>query len=216
MSAVDKINIELIGLGKALYNNVLAVPFYQRSYAWEDKHVLDLFSDIQTAIHNNENEYFLGTIVTTKCNTLMPEVVDGQQRLATVTILLSAIRDYFANNNTPDNLIRVAGITSKYLYSQDMVTLEKYSKLKLNDADNEFFAKRILEEPTSIHRAIPPLKESHKRISNTATLAKKFVSDIGILFDATTQLASLVEFIHHSLKVIWVSVPDEANAFTIF
>jgi uncharacterized protein with ParB-like and HNH nuclease domain len=95
MSGLKNISIELAGIGKALINKRLAVPIYQRSYAWEDKHVLDLFSDISEAISKNETEYFVGSIVTTKNETQRPEVVDGQQRLATTTILIAAIRDYF-------------------------------------------------------------------------------------------------------------------------
>jgi len=95
MGSFKNIDIELIGIGKAVLNKRLSVPIYQRSYAWEDKHILDLFSDIANAIANGENEYFIGSIVTTKNNTPRPEVVDGQQRLATATILIAAIRDYF-------------------------------------------------------------------------------------------------------------------------
>ena len=103
MPAVETIHIELLGIGQAIYNKMLALPFYQRSYAWEDKHVLDLFNDTIKAIDTGESEYFLGTIVTTKNDTARPEVSDGQQRLATVTILFSAIRDYFYNSATEEN-----------------------------------------------------------------------------------------------------------------
>ena len=81
MTTVDQIQISLLGIGDALHNMQLGVPFYQRSYAWEEKHVRDLFSDITKAIENGESEYFLGSIVTTKNDTARPEVVDGQQRL---------------------------------------------------------------------------------------------------------------------------------------
>ena len=214
MPGVDKINIELIGIGRALLNKMLAVPFYQRSYAWEDKHVLDLFSDVISTIEKGESEYFLGTIVTTKNDTPRPEVVDGQQRLATVTILLAAIRDYFTNNN--DNA-RASNVTLRYLYTQNLTTLDTIPKLRLNDADNDFFLKRILTPPDSPERAIEPSKESHKKISRAATLAKEFIERTALAPNPTARLASIVDdFLTDSLKVIWVSVPDDANAFTIF
>jgi len=217
MPAVDRINIELLGIGQAIYNKMLAVPCYQRSYAWEDKHILDLFSDTTNAINTGETEYFLGTIVTTKNETTRPEVSDGQQRLATITILLSAIRDYFFNTNTQENQTRAQNITIKYLHSQDLITLETTPKLKLNDADNDFFSKRVLSTPDSSDRSITPSKESHKKIMRACELAKQFVAELAQKSRAPEQtLSSLVTYIHGSLKVIWVSVPDDANAFVIF
>jgi len=216
MPAVERINIELLGIGQAIYNKMLAVPFYQRSYAWEDKHILDLFSDTINAVNNGESEYFLGTIVTTKHDTLRTEVSDGQQRLATVTILLSAIRDYFFNSATKENQTRAHNITFQYLYSQDLSTLSTTPKLKLNDADNEFFLKRVLSAPDSPDRAIELSKESHKKIIQACALAKEFVAELAQSSQPEEKLSSLVKYIHDSLKVIWVSVPDDANAFIIF
>jgi hypothetical protein len=216
MPAVERINIELLGIGQAIYNKMLAVPFYQRSYAWEDKHILDLFSDTTNAIDTGESEYFLGTIVTTKNDTTRPEVSDGQQRLATVTILLSAIRDYFFNSPTKENRTRAQNITYKYLYYQELRTLDTTPKLKLNDADNEFFSKRVLSNPDSSDRAITPAKESHKKIVRACELAKQFVDGLAQTPQPEEKLSSLVSYIHDSLKVIWVSVPDDANAFVIF
>jgi hypothetical protein len=216
MSSVGRINIELLGIGQAIYNKMLAVPFYQRSYAWEDKHILDLFSDTINAVDTGESEYFLGTIVTTKNDTSRPEVSDGQQRLATVTILLSAIRDYFFNSATEENKRRANNITSQYLYSEDLSTLDTIPKLRLNDADNEFFLKRVLSTPDSSDRAIGPSKESHRKIVRACALAKEFVAGLAQLSKPEERLSSLVKYIHDSLKVIWVSVPDDANAFVIF
>lgn len=216
MPAVDRINIELLGIGQALYNKMLSVPFYQRSYAWEDKHILDLFSDTINAIDTGESEYFLGTIVTTKNDTQRPEISDGQQRLATITILLSAVRDYFINSANQDDKERASNITFRYLYSQDLGTLDATPKIRLNDADNEFFLKRVLTNPDSADRAIEPSRESHRKIIRACALAKDFVAGLAQSSKPEERLASLVAYIHNSLKVIWVAVPDDANAFTIF
>lgn len=216
MPAVDRINIELLGIGRQIYNKMLAVPFYQRSYAWEDRHILDLFSDTINAIDDGESEYFLGTIVTTKNDTPRPEISDGQQRLATITILLSAIRDYFINSANQEDAQRASNITFQYLYSQDLSTLDTIPKIKLNDADNEFFLKRVLTTPDSADRAIEPSKESHRRIARACILAKDFVEGLARTPKPEERLASLVKYIHDSLKIIWVAVPDDANAFTIF
>lgn len=88
MQSLEEMKIVLEGIGHALSDNLLAVPIHQRSYAWEDQHINDLLQDIGSAISKNENEYFLGSIVVARGTGDRPEVVDGQQRLATTTILL--------------------------------------------------------------------------------------------------------------------------------
>jgi len=210
MTQVNQIKIDLVGIGRALFNKKLAVPLYQRSYAWEERHVLDLLNDISTAMSNAEPEYFL---VTTKNDTDRPEVADGQQRLATTVLLLAAIRDHFYNVNDFD---RANTISSKYLYEQALATLEVIPKLRLNENDNDYFVKRILSSPDSEDRAIEATKGSHRKISEAATLAKKHVSDISKAQDATQRLANIVDYIQDSVKVIWVEVGNDANAFTIF
>ncbi|MBT3047252.1 MAG: DUF262 domain-containing HNH endonuclease family protein [Candidatus Thiodiazotropha sp. (ex Clathrolucina costata)] len=213
MPTLDKIDIELIGIGRALLNKNLAVPMYQRSYAWEEKHVIDFFQDISKAISEGDSEYFLGSIVTTKNDTTRPEVADGQQRLATTTILLAAIRDSFYNT---DDKARASTIASTYLYKQDLATLAVIPKLKLNENDNDFFLKRILCNPDDEDRAILPSKPSHNKINNAAILAKNHISSISNSSESTAKLAQLVDYIADSLRVIWVSVSDDSNAFTIF
>ena len=88
------IDFDHVGIGTALTRNRFAVPLNQREYSWEDEHVLALFQDLANAIDKSKSTYFLGTIVLTPGHDGVLEVADGQQRLATTTILLGAIRDY--------------------------------------------------------------------------------------------------------------------------
>ena len=91
-ASTESITFDHKGIGAILAHNRLTVPVNQREYAWEDEHVTDLFQDFANAIAKRVS-YFLGTIVLTGGKDNLPEVSDGQQRLATATILLAAIRD---------------------------------------------------------------------------------------------------------------------------
>jgi uncharacterized protein with ParB-like and HNH nuclease domain len=78
------------------------IPSYQRPYAWTTEQTSELLVDISTACGEtgevaNASPYFLGSIVLIK-DPQKPEadVVDGQQRLTTLTILLSVLRDLSA------------------------------------------------------------------------------------------------------------------------
>src|SRR4051794_21037532 len=127
MSRLEGIKIKPEGLGHALEDNRLAVPIYQRSYAWKDEHVKDLFQDFGRAIRD-DSEYFLGTIVTTPAPSERPEIIDGQQRLATTTILLAAIRDNCLKSGDKEG---GEIIEKKYLMSREFATREPDPHLRL-------------------------------------------------------------------------------------
>ena len=68
------------------------IPRYQRGYAWEKQQIRDLFDDIKEAIDSNSNHY-IGTVVLSKCAADPKKyyVVDGQQRLTTITLLIAQL-----------------------------------------------------------------------------------------------------------------------------
>jgi Protein of unknown function DUF262/Protein of unknown function (DUF1524) len=205
---------QLEGIGHALADRVLGVPDYQRSYAWEERHVRDLLQDLAAALQQGEPEYFLGSIVTTKSATGEIQVVDGQQRLATTTILIAAIRDYFYGTGDRD---RASQLETKFLVSPDLRTQERRPRLRLNLTDHDFFQKVVLSLPDVSERAAQPSRESHRRLAAAAGLAKGHVAS---LVNTTNQPSELlitwVEYLDAKARVIWFEVPDDANAFTIF
>lgn len=79
---------------------VFTIPLYQRPYAWTTEQAGELIEDLITALGDgNEpiddvNPYFLGSIVLIKGDKPDAQVVDGQQRLTTLTILLAALRTF--------------------------------------------------------------------------------------------------------------------------
>ncbi len=113
---VEGIQITLDGIGHLLQDGKIAVPAYQRSYAWTEKNISQFFKDLATAIIEGDSEYFLGSIVLIGADpTDRPSVVDGQQRLATTTILLAAIRDYFLKKGDAQ---RASKIEADYFWRQ--------------------------------------------------------------------------------------------------
>jgi uncharacterized protein with ParB-like and HNH nuclease domain len=83
------------------------IPSYQCPYAWELEQAKELLGDIVGAMDDAANSggiYFLGSIVLIKApNDPQASVIDGQQRLTTLTILLSALRDLTADEETRIN-----------------------------------------------------------------------------------------------------------------
>ena len=78
--AASKFHFDNKGIGELLRQGRLTVPPNQRSYAWEDRHVESLLQDLADAISNDDDEYFLGTIVLIEPPKSIPSIADGQQR----------------------------------------------------------------------------------------------------------------------------------------
>src|SRR5665811_1063776 len=82
------------------------IPEYQRPYAWETEQALQLLDDLAESLDRDEDEpYFLGSIVLVKeKGVAAAEVIDGQQRLTTLTILLAVLRDLTSDQKLADEL----------------------------------------------------------------------------------------------------------------
>jgi hypothetical protein len=210
----ELIGFEHSGIGTVLLHHRLAVPLNQREYSWEDEHVTELFQDLSNAIA--DGIYFLGTIVLTGGEGDVPEVTDGQQRLATTTILLAAIRDHLFRAGDRK---RAGTIEREYLQTSDLDTTEDVPKLKLNVDDNEFFTKFVVASPDSADRNIAPVKESHIRIKAACAIAAKHVQSILEPHKEafhTARLLEWIKFIKSGAQVIVLRVPDDLNAFIMF
>lgn len=83
----DEVSLETCCLGQ-VFSNQLIVPNYQRKYCWEDKHVKNLWSSLQDV---TKKGYHLGTIILQKTPEGKYAIIDGQQRLVTLTIILSTL-----------------------------------------------------------------------------------------------------------------------------
>lgn len=90
-----------INLGKLFTDDYeFIIPEYQRPYAWGGDQTMQLLSDLHGALGSDTDEpYFLGSIVLVK-DPLAPlsEVIDGQQRITTLTLLIAVLRDLVTNH----------------------------------------------------------------------------------------------------------------------
>ncbi len=89
-----KIESEDIDIESLLSGRYFSIPRFQRPYSWDDENIQDLWDDV---ISSKGEDYFIGSMVVFKQGKQEFGVVDGQQRLTTITILLCAIRDSFAS-----------------------------------------------------------------------------------------------------------------------
>lgn len=85
----DSVCLETCSLGQ-LFSNPLVIPDYQRNYCWEDKQVKALWNSLKE-IPQNSN-YHLGTIILQKDKEGKYNIIDGQQRLVTLTLIVQEMK----------------------------------------------------------------------------------------------------------------------------
>ncbi|MFJ2761781.1 DUF262 domain-containing protein [Streptomyces prasinus] len=195
-----------------------SVPDYQRDYSWTASHVdyfwqdVVHFADGLTEKDMADEEYFLGSMVRVDLPTHF-ELLDGQQRLATAVILLSAIRDHLRPLNR-----RVADKTQdKYIAEEADRTGELAPSLRLSRYDRDYFRRRIQEESGSEVEA----KTRSQRLINEAR--NKFDLELANVLATKTDergreqwLIFLRDVIVDHLTTVTVTCASERYAASIF
>lgn len=210
--------VEHIGIG-ALLKRPLAVPPNQRAYSWKDDQIDDLLNDIQWAMEQKnlaERDYFLGSIVlTTSEDNTRPWVVDGQQRLASVTMIYAAIRDYCLTHGEPQI---GTDIDAEFLQIKDKWTKAEDARFVLSDEDSLFFRRRVLATPQSADRArAKKTTDSHRRIAKAFEKIDKKISAIAeAAAEPFEELHRWESFLEKTVKVLVLTVTDESRAYQIF
>lgn len=130
-------------------NKQFIIPIYQRSYSWNIEQCKRLWSDIVKMQKNNKTSHFVGSIVNIAEQTMPTGVqkymiIDGQQRMTTLTLLLLALRNY-AKNNPTDKTIKSERIDNMLLKNEYEDGDERY-KLILTKTDRDILISLIDEK----------------------------------------------------------------------
>ncbi len=190
-----------------------AIPPYQRPYSWTTEQASELYSDIFFACNGHEdvkeaNPYFLGSIVLIKGDSPDADVVDGQQRLTTITIFLSILRKF-----VPTDFAK--GLT-KFLYEEGDVIVNSPNRyrVKLRSRDEEFFRRYIQDEQgidNLLALDVSRLTDSQR---NMQTNAKYFYEKLPII--TPEQRIRLLQYMMTRCYLVVVSTPDIDAAYRIF
>lgn len=213
--SLAKLATSLEGIGHVLRDRPLGVPPYQRSYAWGKEQVETFWWDLRTALNAESPDYFLGTIVYTSGNGQPATVIDGQQRLATATMLFTAIRDEFFRR---DDTYRAGVVEKDYVASLDLKSAELTPRVTLNRDDDEFFRSWVLAHPDDRPPTTDDLSASNRRLKDALELLTKLLGEhltsVGPTWEDT--LLRWIDLLEYQARVIALEVGDEADAFLIF
>ncbi len=199
----------------------IEVPEWQRSYSWTTEEIEAFWQDLVAfdAQYPDDNiigeEYFLGSIVLVTggpTNLLL----DGQQRLATATILLSVLRD--ARRQYSGDA--AARLQNKYISDFDDATSTTTHVLTLNVYDRDFFRSEIQDEPQSPPVRPTPTLKSHGLIRKAREyFAERVVEESAKLGGgeaAFQRNLRISRALCDHMSVVAVSSTDEDNAAAVF
>ncbi|MDK4739397.1 DUF262 domain-containing HNH endonuclease family protein [Rhizobium sp. CNPSo 3464] len=188
------------------------IPSYQRPYAWTTEEASELLDDIQTACGTTGNvadasPYFLGSVVLIK-DPQKPEadVVDGQQRLTTLTILLSVLRDLAEP--------KIAGAIHGYICQtgDPIKGTEDVFRLTTRERDASFFRTAIQAEgATATLPDVRQLKDARARMLENAAFLRERLNEL-----SEEQCRRLTMFIAQRCYLVLVAASDQDSAFRIF
>lgn len=188
------------------------IPDYQRPYAWTTEQTDELFSDLISAIQDarasgGASQYFLGSIVLIK-NDREPKssVVDGQQRLSTLTMLFAALRSVMP---------AAADDITDFLYKKGKVSLGEKNEYRLiaREEDADFF-RSFIQEPDGIVRLVAStdkLEDSRRRYRENATLLLQKAEAL-----PPAEREALWRFLANDCSLVIISTPDLEAAYRIF
>lgn len=145
---------------KDIVSENFIIPEYQRPYKWSVDSTLQLFNDLYSAYKNNLEEYRIGSIILHSENGKL-NIVDGQQRLTTISILLYCFNedeksDFFPSLMTEKNLFN--NLSSKAIKNNYQILNKKCNSLI--DDDKKYFYDYILNKCTIVKIVTDNIQEA--------------------------------------------------------
>ncbi|MEL7130505.1 MAG: DUF262 domain-containing HNH endonuclease family protein [Pseudomonadota bacterium] len=185
----------------------LAMPPYQRSYSWGEREAVDLLGDLREAAEADES-HFIGAIVVVKADgSETSEIVDGQQRLTTLTILLSVLRDLEEVQEEAAKMHTLIGDPGRPMLGE-----EAKWRLSLNHIDGPFF-RATIQEPGATLATLdePGESESQRRMTRNAAA---FIKELRPISPAARR--QLFRSICDACGIVRVSVSDRDAGYRVF
>ena len=186
------------------------IPLYQRPYAWTTEQVDELLDDLLNAMDRDaQSPYFLGSVVLIKNEgESRSAVVDGQQRLTTLSMLFCLLRELAVGNaqSELDGFVREAGNSLRG-------TQDRF-RLGLRARDKEFFHDNVQSRGAIaefLKKDTATFSDSQKLIFTNVNRLNQELSKLG-----EPRRDALVKFVIQQCYLVVVTATDRDSAYRIF
>ncbi|TVP68442.1 MAG: DUF262 domain-containing protein [Leptolyngbya sp. LCM1.Bin17] len=194
------------------------IPRFQRPYSWDNENINDFWEDV---VVNQNDDYFIGSMVVFKKSKQQFGVVDGQQRLTTITILLCVIRDFFLELQCED----LAKGIHQLIERKDRNNKNEY--ILKTETSFPYFQEHIQKYKDEPDIEVQ-IQQEEENLLNAHSLFKKLVGSSlkSIEVDQSTsvdkkntfKMDKLIQVRNAvlNLKIIFITLENEDDAYLIF
>lgn len=189
------------------------IPAYQRPYAWTEEEAGILFDDLYDFFQSEQNDnYFLGSIVLIKeDNNRHADVIDGQQRITTLSILFSVLANCLTGEEektAAKKLLQESG--------NPLAGIKAQPRLFLREWDQAFFNQYIQNIQIDSLISIDPSTLDTESKVHILKNCKVFVDRFEKNFGSQQELVDFSVFLLNRCFLVAVYTPNQESAFRVF
>lgn len=207
------LNASASNAGSIFANNTFEIPRFQREYSWSSEEISEFWTDLQGSL--DSESYFLGLIILTKPQESdvrgRKQVVDGQQRLITLSLLANAI---YHEALLRDRKALADRIQASFLRSIDYDTDEQVPRVKLSDLADDATFQAILDTGARPQAVLPPDSVSAKMAASHDLLIKYLREDLKK--DPFKRLGKWTDFLTNRLYFAVFVHPSSDAAYQVY
>lgn len=196
------------------------VPPFQRDYSWTEDEWDDLWQDIVAlSSQGGEPAHYMGYLVLQSANNKQFDIIDGQQRLTTLSVMILAalayLQDLIANKiDSEDNTKRKEQLQNSYIGYLDPVSLVPKSKLSLNRHNDRFYQTYLVPLDKLPQRGLNASERLLRKAFNW--FKERIKAQCGTKQESGKTLAAFLDQLVDKLFFTVITVTDELNAFKVF
>jgi len=184
-------------------NKKYIIPSYQRPYSWTVDNAVQLIDDIYQSSRSDEREYFIGSMICISKGQNQYEVVDGQQRLTTLSIIVSELKKVIPLQGIKDDL------------QKRVLPIDVYS----DETDEPRLIVRKKEYDLYKYYILQDLKDYRPEKPSDTDLV--FISNSEVIRDYLKTLTIdaqklLAKYILQNVYIVFVQTDDFASSFRLF
>lgn len=220
MGATNLLDTKTVTLNEVLGNGKkMQVPLFQRDYSWDEDNWEDLWNDILSS-EQTGSVHYMGSVVLQNIDGKNYYIIDGQQRFATLSILILALINkirILADNDVDKeaNRERVEILMNQYIGQKDPTSLRYSSKLSLNENNDAFYQQRLVAFKEPVNRM--KLSDSEKLLWNAYLFFSKVIDEQFKQDLSGERIAYFLnDIVGERLMFIQIVVENELNAYTVF
>lgn len=184
-------------------NKKYIIPPYQRPYSWTEDHALCFLDDIYESYEAKEKEYFIGSMICINKGDNTYEIVDGQQRLTTSSLIVCALKNLITDTGVRDDL------------QKRILPIDPYS----DQRDEPRLKIRSKEENVYKYFILQGMKEYNPE--KTMPTEFLFVNNYNEIFNYLSNKNDLIykefaKYLVQNVYIVFVQTDSFASSFRLF